>query len=202
MKKDTIIHGSRLQEVIKEQVEEALIQQEVSTSELAEFYLVNLIHDYHSTSQIVRREGEDALERPLALLLVEAVSGDTPTRVRLFKRIGDHALVIAGFFAESIRKTLVDASYYAAMGGAAYKNLAVTLCAHKTFSDLYTELSDKFSEFADALSIVAPWNRPESDIGLIRIYERWLATGDDKLRVILNEKGIYTSTDAKGGLSQ
>jgi len=43
---------------------------------------------------------------------------------------------------------------------------------------------------------VAPWNRAISNTDLLRIYERWLSTGDQKLQNFLEEQGISTGDEA------
>lgn len=192
MKKGTIIHGSRLKEILREEVREALGRQDVKTREIAEFYLVNLLSDYHSAEYIVDRDGEDSLEKPLALLFMEAMDGDLPARIKKLKSLGDRALILSGFFSASIRKKLVDLPYYVSMGGHAYGSLANILSNHGTFSELYAELAAKFASFVDVLAIVAPWNRALSNTDLLRIYDRWIATGDETLKVLLDERGIST----------
>ncbi|MFH0799475.1 MAG: hypothetical protein V2A66_04755 [Pseudomonadota bacterium] len=192
MKTAKIIEGVGLKEVLREQVQEALLKQDVETTEMAEFYLVNLLDDFHSAERMIELNCGDFLDKPLAILFMEAANGDLPTRIRSLKRIGDSALVITGFFADRIRKMLVDLPYFISMGGAAYGNLADILDDQKTFADIYSELSGKFAEFAEVLSIVAPWNRAVSNTDLLRIYERWLSTGDQKLQNFLEEQGIAT----------
>lgn len=191
MKRDSIIEGTRLNEVLREEVRLALCEREVATTEMAEFYLVNLLGAIHSMK--ARAEGGGGIfERPLAVLLMEAMSGDLKTRICRLRQIGDNAMVIVGLFADRIKRSLMDVPYFVAMGGGAYGSLADILGAEQTFAELYSELSLKFNDFAGALSLVAPWNRAASDADLLRIYERWLSTGDRKLQEVLEESGIAT----------
>jgi len=69
--------------------------------------------------------------------------------VRLLKDLGDLSLYVAGFFAEFIERSLVDKSYYIAMGGSAYSDLSGLIGMQRqgeVFAKLYVELAQKFSE--------------------------------------------------------
>lgn len=196
MNRPSIIHGVGLKEVLREKVQDAFLRQELTASEFAEFYLVNLLSDFHEVERRFNEYGEDILERPLALLFLKADAGDPAMRIRQFRRLGDTALVIAGFYADRVRRALVGLSYYISMGGSAYGRLAELHEGEQMFAQLYGELSSRFAAFADVLSIVAPWNRASSNSDLVRIYERWLTTGDEKLEALLEEGGIPTREKA------
>lgn len=183
MGNQTIIQGVGLKEVLREQVQAALAQQAIAAAEMTEFYLVNLLAGFNAD--------EDLLARPLAFLMLEAEEGGPARRAQCLRRLGDTALVLAAFYAEKIRRTIMGLSYYVAMGGQAYGRLAI-LSNEPVFADCYRELSTRFADVAEALSIVAPWNRAISDVDLLHIYERWLATGDEKLEALLEEGGIPT----------
>ena len=188
-----IIQGVGLQEVLREELRAALLRQAIAAAEMTEFYLVNLLSQYHETGGVYRPEAGDPLARPLALLLLEASEGSGQQRIAALRRLGDTALVIAGLYADRVRKTIVDISYYIGMGGSAYGELAELHGGERIFSELYRELSKKFEDFAEVISIVAPWNHAASDGDLVRIYERWLETGDEKLEALLREGGIPTA---------
>lgn len=190
MSRGIIIDGAALQEVLREHLQTALAKEDVSASEHAEFYLVNLLNNFHTMESRIEREGADSLEKPLALLLMDAMSGDQSTKIRCLKQLGDTALVLSGFFADRIRRTVLDVPYYVSMGGQAYISLASAYSGHKVFVELFTEMSAKFSDFVDVLAHVAPWNSAASNSDIVRIYERWLETGDEKLKDLLENQGI------------
>lgn len=192
MNDKNIIQGVGLIEILREQLQNAFLRQEIATTELAEFYLVSLLHQFHESEESFGHKGPDVAEKPLAVLFMEASSGDVTTKIRCLKKLGDTALVIAGFYADRIRRSLMGLSYYTSMGGAAYGHLAHLHADELLIAKLYSELSSKFTAFAEAISIVAPWNRATSNSDLVNIYERWLATGDDKLEELLKEGGICT----------
>lgn len=185
MPNTTIIQGAELTEYFRGKVQAALVNQSLTISELTEFYLVNLLQEF--------RRAKEFLEQPMALLLLEAMNGDTATRTRCLKQLGDSALYLSGYFADSLRNKLVDQNYYISMGGSAYGSLAAMFAPEKTFSEIFGELAEKFSPLVTILAEVAPWNQGSDDINLLKMYERWLATGDERLRELLVRKGITTT---------
>lgn len=189
----SIILGVGLKEVLRERIQEALLKNAVAAAELTEFYLVNLLVQYHDSQGALCRDGEDLLSKPLALRMVEDAGEDQVSRRRMLRGLGDTALVIAGFYAERVRKTIVDISYYVGVGAAAYGKLAANYGDEPVFAALYRELASKFGDFAEVLSIMAPWNQAATDAGLLKIYERWLATGDENLQQLLEKGGIQTA---------
>ena len=188
--KGKIIEGDRLEEVLREQVREVLQTRSIAASELTEFYIVSLLNDFHSTEKIARREIDAVFNEPLALLILQSTEGDAHRRIRRLRQIGDGSLMMVGFFSERIRRGILNTSYFTRMGGAAYASLAAVPGTHSDFSELYDELSVKFSEFASAISLMAPWNRGISDGEILNIYERWLATGDEGLKALLEARGL------------
>lgn len=191
MAKTTIIEATELTEFFRDRVKVALAHQALAASEITEYYLVNLLKDFRRTEKLFNYES-DWVEKPLAILLLEAMKGDTATRTRCLKQLGDTALYVAGFFADNFNRQLVDQHYYIAMGGSAYGSLAHMMSDEPTFGELFHELSENFSAFVGVIGNVAPWNEPTNNINLLRMYERWLATGDKHLGELLREKGIDT----------
>lgn len=190
MSEPAIIKGEHLHEVLRESVQKAIAERAIKASEMTEFYLVNLLAELQSLESLYERLGPDSIERPMSIQLLEAQSGDLRSRIRALKKLGDTALVVSGFFSEGLGSELVDQSYYITIGGSAYGSLAYIVGETELFAETYSELAVKFAAFADVLTIVAPWNKAVSNSDLIKIYERWLATGDEYLETVLAEKGI------------
>lgn len=181
-----------LTEFFRERVQTAMAKQHLAASDLTEFYLVNLLQEFRKTEKLFEQHGQHLDEKPLALLLAEAVAGDLQTRIRCLKKLGDVSLYTAGFFGERIKRKPVDIDYYIRMGGGAYSNLSSILNRQKTFAELYGELSTLFPSLVDVLAEVAMATHWKSAADLLKIYERWLATGSEALERLLNEEGIPT----------
>jgi len=140
--------------------------------------------------------GEDGKPKNtvLAQLYGEFVMGDAQTKQTTLRRLGDVCLVVTGFFPDSLNRSLVDVDYYFGMGGTAYQTLA-----HLQFTgnarSLYGELAEKFKSFSDVLSEISQRSGIQSNADLLRLYEKWLLTKNERLRTLLGEHGIPAPID-------
>lgn len=187
-----IFKDQPLQEFLRNSVKRAIVSRHVDASEMSEFYIVNLLSDFKDIDRFYVRDGEHYEEEALAVLLAKAMDSDLPNRIKLLKRLGDQALYTAGFFADHVERRMVDLDYYNAMGGGAYLSLSSMLSDNRTFSDLYSELANKFKDFVDVLTEVSLLQKNHSNLDLLRLYERWLKTHDERIREVLEEEGIDT----------
>lgn len=189
---DTMVRRESAIEYFKELVDGALARQGVVAGELTAFYVVQLLTGF------LRRRADDA--EPLALKLARALeSGGSEQRASL-KEIGDVSLFISGFFADSLRRKLVDVDYYVSIGGCAYN----VLRRHETdtFSPVFAELADNFVSFVDVLSEVSERSACASNMDLLRLYERWLKTGSSRSGHLLVERGVVPNASLRGARIQ
>jgi len=184
---DVIVRHDSAVEYFKELVEAALANRKIVASELTAFYVVRMLAGF-----VARRADDDA---PLAVQLARALeSSGEPQRASL-KQIGDASLFISGFFADSLRRKLVDVDYYASVGGYAYNTLSRS--ERDTFSPVFAELAGRFVEFADVLSEVSERSSCATNADLLRLYERWLRTGSARSGQLLVELGVVPNASLR-----
>ncbi len=184
-----ILSSQSLRDFFRDLLSRAIENQRASVQPFTELYLVNLLHEFLASEALyVQTEDGTWQQKPLAFLLKEALEEAGPSRVRLLKRLGDTSLFISGFFPDSLarRSSLVDVDYYIAMGGRAYDAVA----RHALERSLWAELSDKFRLLVDILNEVSERTMASSEAGLLRLYERWLKTGSDRLANALVRQGL------------
>jgi hypothetical protein len=174
----------------RDQLLTAMEHQRVSTSEFTECYLVNLLAAFASGERLPGREpGFD--ETPLALLYARALSAPSFERALLLRSTADTALFVAGFFSDSLPGGPGDVRYYATVGGRAYACLGRE---HEredpSGTRVFNELAERFLEFVDVLDEVSEKTRLGNPLGVVRLYERWLATGSTRAAARLVEQGI------------
>ncbi len=158
--------------------------------EAVEFYLVNLLTQSITTTEVYADPSEGFREEPLALLYLRAANADSSLQIKLLKRLGDFSLFISGFFPESLSRRLVDVGYYVQMGENAYGNLSTLVARKSAFAEIFSELARRFMAYADVLSEVSEQASVSRDTDLLRLYERWLKTGSRRAAELLAAEGI------------
>jgi hypothetical protein len=172
----------------REQLEKAMEHQHVSTSAFTEYYLVSLLTGAIKDGLPAQEPGFD--ETPLALMYIRAVQASRYERARLLRGLGDWALFVSGFFGDSLDRKVVDLDYYRALGGYAYARLSRESDPLVFGPDVFSELSQRFTQFSDLLAEISENTRLSSPQSILRLYERWLQTGSRRAAVLLAERGI------------
>jgi hypothetical protein len=186
--------AASVDEFFHEVVTDALEAVDLDASEPASWYLVGLLGEFTKAR---------LTDEPLGMKLAQP--GEDPSeRVRNLKQVGDTSLYVAGFFAESLTRSLVDVDYYVGIGQSAYTQLARSLGgaprSPRPLMEVYEELAAKFPRFVDVLaavrkrvSILQLGQAP--DIG--RLYEIWLRTRDEWVEKKLKEAGLLVDPGTK-----
>jgi hypothetical protein len=178
-------------EFFRERVTSAMANQRVDATEEARFYLVALLHHHMDLSRHATDRQLD--DTPLALVLAKAMSAGLTEQTQLLKLLGDRALYVSGFFSDSLARQVVDVDYYVQMGGIAYGRLAGVMKGSRrpsAYGDLFEELATRFPKFVEVLNEVSEGMSLTSNAGLLRLYERWLKTGSQRVADQLSKEGI------------
>lgn len=182
--------AASVDEFFHEVVTDALDEVDVEASEPAGWYLVGLLGDFTRAR---------LTDEPLGMKLA-APGADPADRMRNLKQVGDQSLYVAGFFAESLSRSLVDVDYYVGLGQNAYAQLARSFGAGKSLTEVYEELAAKFPRFVDVLGVVrkriaiAELNAT-TDVS--RLYEIWLRTRDEWIEKKLRAAGVLIDPGTK-----
>jgi hypothetical protein len=189
-----VLPVANLREFFRDTLHEALCRQHIEVEDHTEHYVVNLLTLFARSEALYENTAEGLKLKPLAAMLGEALEAppDTPHQHRALQRLGDVSLFIAGFFANSFARKLVDIDYHIAMGGGAYHTLA-HCTAHargRALAGVFGELSRKFQPMVDALNEVSEGNGVRSDADILRLYEIWLKTGSPRCYGKLKSLGV------------
>ena len=191
---DRVVPVHNLRDYFRESIDAAIEHQGVKVDPHAAHYVVNLLTLFSRSEDLYEDHGDAYGIKPLALMMVDAV--DAPTiaeRNFSLQRIGDVALFISGFFADSLAHKLVDLDYYIHMGGNAYGSLSEEIRGTfrgRALAGVYKELARKFQIVVDVLNEVRDSARQSSDIDLLRTYEVWLRTGSKRAAELLKQNGV------------
>jgi hypothetical protein len=186
-----IVCGQSAQEYFRELVASGLAHRRLRIQEATEFYLVNLLASHLQSEALFAARPDGTLDaEPLALLLKRALESQREERRRMLKKLGDTSLFVSGFFGDSLARSLVDVDYYIAMGGRAYDALSETERGQGGRAALYAELAGRFPDLVDLLAEIAELSELSSNRGLVKLYERFLATGSQRVAERLRERGV------------
>jgi hypothetical protein len=181
---------TNLREFFRDSVQRALHKQHVAVDDHTEHYVVNVLTTFARSEELYESSNEGVRLRPLALMLAEAAEApNIEARHRALRRLGDVSLFVAGFFAHSFARKLIDIDYHIAMGGRAYGALAESVRV-AALPAVFAELARKFQRLVDVLNEVAEMAHVHSDQDVLRLYEIWLKTGSPRAFDILRRLGV------------
>src|SRR5579871_60131 len=188
-----VVPVANLREFFKDELHGALEKQHVEIEDQTEHYVVNLLTLFARSEALYDSAAPGGGLKPLVVMLAEALeapsSGD---RNRGLQRLGDVSLFIAGFFARSFARKLIDIDYHIAMGGRAYATLGEALSRGRSrvLGNVFAELAQKFQPMVDALNAVSESSYTHTDKDILRLYEIWLKTGSRRCYGILKSLGV------------
>jgi hypothetical protein len=198
-----VVAVANLREFFHDSMQTALRKQKVAVDDHTEHYVVNVLTMFARSEEFYERTSEGVRLKPLAHMLADASEATTvQQRDGALRRLGDVSLFIAGFFAHSFARRLVDVDYHIAMGGRAYGTLAESMRASvrgQAFAVVFHELAQKFQRLVDVLNDIADMAHTPTDQDILRQYEIWLRTGSPRAYGILNRLGVApVASDARG----
>jgi len=137
----------------------------------------------------------DALDRPLTILLSQALESRGPDRLNRLLWLGDHVLYVSGFFADHLDRTGTPRPFVQSIGAMAYDTAAMMLRAiggEARGPDVFGELASNFDALAQVLGSVADTLYAASakdPRGVLELYERWTRRGSHALAEALVRSG-------------
>jgi hypothetical protein len=118
----------------------------------------------------------------LGTKLLEAMMLEREERRRVYQEVGDTALVLCGYFAESVNRKILDTNYYRQLGVSAYQNLNGVSPRHMNVTSFYGVLASCFPLLTTMIGILASRDRFGTDSHLLLKQEHttnqeWMAAG-------------------------
>lgn len=193
---------ARISEFFLESVEAACRNQHVEASHATQAYLAGLLSDFVRPD--VNATLRETLDRPLTLVLDEAMQTSSGERFEKLKGLGDGTLYVSGFFGEHLERRGVDDDFVASIGGYAYRSAATMLRGGQRSAsaavDIFGELAERFAAFVEVLAEIADktFFATRKPADTLRLYEKWLRTGSERLARELAAQGV---TPLKPGLA-
>ena len=190
----SLISTTNLQEHFKNALDQSLKQNSVQAEQETVFYIVQVLINFLRSDQLFEKTDDGLRIKPLALHYIDALQqASQQDRDRALRQLGDVALFVSGFFADSLERRPIDVDYYIAMGENAYGCLAEnnrSLRRSKVFASIFAELSEKFSRFVDVLAEIGDHANMRCSVNILRLYELWVKTGSQRAARRLRALGI------------
>lgn len=180
------------------QVDEALGHLKFEPLPLSRRYLVDLLQHFMFSKNLYPTDEETGKSRrdTLAEMYLRARNLSGAQRLELLKKLGDSSLYISGFFGDSLARKVVDVEYYVDMGGVAYSELSSS-AADEQSSQVFGEYSSRFSVFVDVLTYISQEALIQTNGDLLKLYDRYMATGSRLAEGQLLEKGLLPADVSK-----
>ena len=153
----TIVDFVSPKDYFHDRIAAATEQLNLSLAEDIEYYLVNLLCEFIKPADMTIDE-LNLLDTPLALILKKATESSPNHQLKIYKKLGDVSLYIAGYFQDSFARKAVNASYYVSMGSSAYHS-ASRLMGNRHgdphFMQMYAGLSKEFQNLVKIITHVS-----------------------------------------------
>src|SRR5580658_10722545 len=204
MSSGSLVAVSSLREFFRDAFHAASERQRLAIDEQAEAYVVNLLTMFSRADALYEKTPDGLRIKPLARMLADALEAPSASaRQRGLQRLGDVSLFVAGFFARSFARKMIDIDYHIAMGGNAYSSLADTMqrsASGRCVAAIYAQLAQKFQRLVDALNEISETSYRHSDADILRLYEIWMKTGSPRAHGLLSRLGVQPVK--QGGFSR
>jgi hypothetical protein len=199
----SIVKADSVSVFFHDAVDGAMRSRGVSATEGATTYLVALLAEYAKPTSFA----EEALERPLTLLLDDALhTTDLGVRFERLRALGDNVLYTSGFFADHFEARGVDPQYVIGIGRTAYRTAGgllrtpSTRDVNESTDDIFAELAENFATFVAVIAEVADATVArgvDGSKGLLKLYERWMRTRSETLADALSSHGFVAPRGAR-----
>jgi hypothetical protein len=171
---------------------EALRTERVELETASFTYLLNLVGDFSNPEALASGRGE-AGTPGLVWLYQEAREAPPSHRFEAYRRLGDVALMVAGFFGPHIQRSrsVVGIDYYVDMGRTAYE-AAGNYAARSGFSQMLGDISAKFEPLVEVLTRMAEQTTLPVAHDMAALYARILRNPDShRLSVSFKAQGAF-----------
>ncbi len=154
-------------------------------------YLLNLLKELSSNEDFLHTDIIG--DRPLSIVMLEALHKSLFERLRNLKIVGDLALIFSGLFPEYRTRRLVDIGYFMDIGKRSYFMLSDIYSQYKSKQALfilYSQLVTDFKCLIDILTEISHDLRFVNDRDMEKAIDRWRSTGVPYYKKALSKENI------------
>ncbi len=181
----------RVEGFIVDEIESAEEKLNIRLSNYAKIYILDLLKRLCTERDPLNLEIIG--DKPLAIVLMEAVRKDIFQKIRELKAVGDISLIFSGLYPEYLTRRLVDIDYYIDIGKRSYHLLSDTYSSLTSQQELFMLYSQLVAEFITVIQVLTEM---ASDLhfldeeNIVKIYNRYRRTRIRKYLEILKRHRI------------
>jgi hypothetical protein len=181
----------------KDSIESTVEKRGLQTGPPTINYVAGLLAKFVRAERLFERTAGGVQTPVLAFIYGQAMEArSTDERCACMQRLGDVSLFLSGVFADSFNRKLVDVDYYMSMGEGAYAWLSDTPSTRSAPGEdraVYAELAENFVHIADVVNEIFERSSGGYSSDVLRLYERWLHTGSERLASQLMSLGVQVN---------
>lgn len=156
------------EEFFNELVESSVNQQGLGLDQQLRAYLVYLLSENVDPETLLKKNKKHPYaDQALILTLKQAQSQINETNRQMLKYVGDYCLYVTGYFNESLKRKIVNASYYTSIGGEAFRSLSFA-SRKSSLSSLYYDIFKNFIDLVNILKNVSIMTVNKDDTYLLK----------------------------------
>lgn len=131
-------------EFFNELIERIAIDNSISLNDALKFYLVALLSENVNPETLLRKSDKHPYAgQPLSMIFGQALMEMAGKKAQMLKYVGDYTLYMGGYFSDSLKKGIVNYSYYVSIGEDAFGYLS-SISKQKHVADLYNDIFNNF----------------------------------------------------------
>ncbi len=160
-----------------DEIENAEKKLNIKLSAHSKLYLIHLLKHLSESRDFFY--SEIIKDKPLGVVLLEALHKNIFERLRDLKIVGDLSLIFSGLYPEFLTRRLVDIDYFISLGKRSYNLLSDTYSSFQRRQELcllYSKLVYEFMNLIEILTEISSDMQFMDESNLAKAYSRWQKT--------------------------
>lgn len=162
--KDSLIFEASLQGYFFNQLQEINKKSNTPLPKETIHYSSEVLGQFGDSENFFESAQGKVQEKILGIKLMEVGSHSEAKAKRVLKDVGDTALFICGYFAESFNRKILDIKYYQNIGKIAYNRLDSLVPSAYEKEAFYKHLSSNFENLTTMINIVSIKSKENQDL--------------------------------------
>ncbi len=181
----------RFDDFFIDEIEAAQKRLQINLSPQSKLYLLHLLKHLSESSDFFY--SEVVQDKPLGIVLMEALHKNLFERSRDLKAVGDLSLIFSGLYPDHLTRRTVDIDYFIDTGRRSYSLLSQMYGPYRSkqgLHNLYSMLVAEFVSLIEILTEISGELHFMDETNIVRAFARWRSTRVRRYRQILKRHNI------------